>query len=186
MIIDGRAIADDIHSGLRSRRDDVKSDVTLGIVVAPGDPVIESFVRIKSKIAAMLHKNRIFIERCQSIGIMPPDEALDLGWTGPNLRASGIGVDMRRDNPYLVYNELDFNVITRTEGDVLARYHCRFDEERRSGKPDNEYDPCGGPHAASGRKLVFRISERTKSDICRMAGGRRLGMVVSRPPGQCR
>ncbi len=54
MIVDGRAIADDILSGLRARRDEMKGDVTLGIVVAPGDPVIESFVRIKSKIAATL------------------------------------------------------------------------------------------------------------------------------------
>jgi NADH-quinone oxidoreductase subunit D len=85
-------------------------------------------------IAKLLHKNRIFIERCQGIGIMPQDEALDVGWTGPNLRASGIAVDLRRDQPYLVYSELDFNVITRTEGDVLARYFCRFDEVKESAK----------------------------------------------------
>ena len=87
-----------------------------------------------NEIAAMLHKNRIFIERTSGIGIMPPDEALDLGWTGPNLRASGFSSDLRRDNPYLVYNELDFDVITRTEGDVLARYLCRFDEIKESAK----------------------------------------------------
>src|ERR1051325_5362910 len=67
------------------------------------------------EIAAMLHKNRIFVERVSGIGIMPQDEALALGWTGPNLRGSGIASDLRRDNPYLVYNELDFDVITRTE-----------------------------------------------------------------------
>ncbi len=87
-----------------------------------------------NEIAAMLHKNRIFIERTSGIGIMPPDEALDLGWTGPNLRGCGIPSDLRRDNPYLVYNELDFDVITRTECDVLARYLCRFDEIRQSAK----------------------------------------------------
>ncbi len=86
------------------------------------------------EIAKMLHKNRIFIERCESIGIMPADEALDLGWTGPNLRASGIAHDLRRDQPYLIYPELDFNVITRTEGDVLARYFVRFDEVVESTK----------------------------------------------------
>jgi NADH-quinone oxidoreductase subunit D len=85
-------------------------------------------------IARLLHKNRIFIERCQGIGIMPQDEALDVGWTGPNLRASGIAADLRRDQPYLVYPELDFNVITRTESDVLARYLCRFDEVKESAK----------------------------------------------------
>jgi NADH-quinone oxidoreductase subunit D len=84
--------------------------------------------------AGMLHKNRIFIERCEGIGIMPVDEALDLGWTGPNLRGSGVPSDLRRDNPYLVYPELDFNVITRTEGDVLARYFVRYDEIMESAK----------------------------------------------------
>jgi NADH-quinone oxidoreductase subunit D len=85
-------------------------------------------------IAALLHKNRIFLERTSGIGIMSADEALELGWTGPNLRGSGIAADLRRDNPYLVYNELDFDVITRTEGDVLARYLCRFDEIKQSAK----------------------------------------------------
>jgi NADH-quinone oxidoreductase subunit D len=87
-----------------------------------------------NEIAAMLHKNRIFIERTSGIGIMPPDEALDLGWTGPNLRGCGIASDLRRDNPYLAYSELDFDVITRTECDVLARYLCRFDEIAQSAK----------------------------------------------------
>ncbi|HEY6170690.1 MAG TPA: NADH-quinone oxidoreductase subunit D, partial [Candidatus Kapabacteria bacterium] len=86
------------------------------------------------EIGKMLHKNRIFIERCESIGIMPPDEALDVGWTGPNLRGSGIAYDIRRDAPYLVYPELDFNVITRQECDVLARYFVRFDEVAESVK----------------------------------------------------
>lgn len=87
-----------------------------------------------NEISAMLHKNRIFLDRTTGIGIMPPDEALALGWTGPNLRGSGLAVDLRRDNPYLVYNELDFDVITRSEGDVLARYMVRFEEIKQSAK----------------------------------------------------
>jgi NADH-quinone oxidoreductase subunit D len=95
---------------------------------------LEGLPEAVKEIAALLHKNRIFIERTSGIGIMPPDEALDIGWTGPNLRGCGIASDLRRDNPYLVYNELDFDVITRTECDVLARYLCRFDEIRESAK----------------------------------------------------
>ena len=86
------------------------------------------------EIAKMLHRNRIFIERCENIGIMPPDEAIDVGWTGPNLRGSGIAYDIRRDDPYLIYPELDFNVITRPECDALARYFVRFDEVAESVK----------------------------------------------------
>ncbi len=86
------------------------------------------------EISAMLHKNRIFIERCENIGIMPPNEALEIGWTGPNLRGCGIPYDLRRDEPYLIYPELDFNVITRSECDALARYFVRFDEVTESIK----------------------------------------------------
>ncbi len=95
---------------------------------------LDGLAEATREIAAMLHKNRIFIERCQGIGIMPPEEAIDIGWTGPCLRASGISYDLRRDQPYLVYPELDFNVITRTEGDALARYFVRFDEVAESVK----------------------------------------------------
>jgi NADH-quinone oxidoreductase subunit D len=86
------------------------------------------------EIAKMLHRNRIFIERCENIGIMPPDEAIDVGWTGPNLRGSGVPYDLRRDAPYLIYPELDFSVITRPECDALARYFVRFEEVAESVK----------------------------------------------------
>jgi NADH-quinone oxidoreductase subunit D len=115
-----------------------------------------------SDIAKLLHKNRIFIERCSGIGIMPQEEALDLGWTGPNLRGSGIAADLRRDNPYLVYDQLDFDVITRTEGDVLARYMVRFEEIKQSSKIirqclDNL--PKGDYWATDAKKIIPRKGE---------------------------
>ncbi len=111
------------------------------------------------EMAAMLHKNRIFIERTSGIGIMPPDEALDLGWTGPNLRGCGFAKDLRRDHPYLVYNELDFDVITRTECDVLARYQVRFDEIKEAAKiiyQCLDKLPAGEIWAADAKKIVPR------------------------------
>lgn len=95
---------------------------------------IDKLDETTTEISKMLHKNRIFIERCEGIGIMPPDEAIDVGWTGPNLRGSGISYDLRRDQPYLIYPELDFKVITRSECDALARYFVRFDEVAESVK----------------------------------------------------
>jgi len=115
-----------------------------------------------AEIAAMLHKNRIFIERTSGIGIMEPAEALDLGWTGPNLRGSGIASDLRRDNPYLVYNELDFDVITRTECDVLARYYCRFEEIKQSAKIIRqclEKLPTGDIWAHDAKKVIPKKGE---------------------------
>jgi NADH-quinone oxidoreductase subunit D len=81
----------------------------------------------------MLH-NRIFIERLEGIGILPKNDAIELGVTGPNLRASGVEYDVRRAKPYLYYNEMDFKIPTYTEGDCLARYFLRGDEVRESVK----------------------------------------------------
>lgn len=82
----------------------------------------------------LLLSNRIFIDRLEGIGILPKDDAIALGVTGPNLRASGVQYDVRRAKPYLFYNEIDFNVPTYTEGDALARYFIRGDEVKESAK----------------------------------------------------
>ncbi len=82
----------------------------------------------------LLNSNRIFIERLEGIGVMSGELALDLGVTGPSLRASGIEFDLRRATPYLKYDEIDFNIPTYTEGDSLARYFVRVDEMRESVK----------------------------------------------------
>lgn len=82
----------------------------------------------------LLNTNRIFIERLEGIGVMSGELALDLGVTGPSLRASGIEFDLRSATPYLKYNEIDFNIPTYTEGDSLARYFVRVDEMRESAK----------------------------------------------------
>lgn len=82
----------------------------------------------------LLNTNRIFIERLENIGIISAEDAIDLGLTGPSLRASGVEFDIRRAMPYLKYNEIDFNIPTYTEGDCLARYFVRVDEMRESAK----------------------------------------------------
>jgi len=82
----------------------------------------------------LLNTNRIFIERLEGIGVMSGELALDLGVTGPSLRASGVEFDLRRATPYLKYDEIDFNIPTYTEGDSLARYFVRVDEMRESAK----------------------------------------------------
>ena len=81
----------------------------------------------------MLH-NRIFIERLEGIGVLSKEDAISLGVTGPNLRASGVAYDVRRAKPYLFYDQVDFNIPTYSEGDCLARYFLRGDEVRESVK----------------------------------------------------
>lgn len=82
----------------------------------------------------LLNTNRIFIERLDGIGIISKEDALSYGYTGPNLRASGVEFDLRRATPYLQYDKVDFKIPTFTEGDSLARYFVRADEVRESAK----------------------------------------------------
>lgn len=83
---------------------------------------------------ALVHRNRIFIDRMAGIGYLSKEKAIQLGATGPVLRGSGVARDLRRDNPYLVYNDLDFEVITENDGDCLARYMVRIREMYESAK----------------------------------------------------
>jgi len=82
----------------------------------------------------LLNRNRIWIDRNDGIGILTAEEVVELGMTGPNLRGSGVAHDIRRFEPYLKYNEVDFNIPIRTEGDALARYFVRLDEMKESLK----------------------------------------------------
>jgi NADH-quinone oxidoreductase subunit D len=82
----------------------------------------------------LMLSNRIFIDRLEGIGILSKEDAIELGVTGPNLRASGIEYDIRRAKPYLFYNEIDFKIPTFSQGDCLARYFLRGDEVRESIK----------------------------------------------------
>lgn len=79
-----------------------------------------------------IEKNSVFKERTKGVGRLTDDQALDLGVTGPVLRASGIDYDVRRNNPYYVYEKLHFNTKTMHEGDNFARYKVRILEMRES------------------------------------------------------
>ena len=74
----------------------------------------------------------IFRDRLQGVGVMTPAEALALSATGPILRSTGYAWDLRRDQPYLAYDEVDFDVIGGTHGDSFARFAIRLNEIRES------------------------------------------------------
>ena len=82
----------------------------------------------------LLTKNPLFIDRMVDIGYLSKETALSYGVTGPALRASGVDWDLRKARPYCGYEQYDFNVPTRTEGDTYARYLVRIDELRESLK----------------------------------------------------
>ena len=107
----------------------------------------------------LLNTNRIFLERTDGIGVISTEQAIDLGFTGPGLRACGVGHDLRKANPYLVYKNLDFNVPVYTGGDALARYYVRMDEIRESVKLVQQVlqkMPAGDVHAFKPKKVLPR------------------------------
>ena len=79
-------------------------------------------------------KQKIWLERTRGLGLLSADDAIALGQSGPVLRASGVDWDLRRDEPYLAYPELDFDVPVYPNGDVYDRYRLRVDEMRESVK----------------------------------------------------
>jgi len=116
-----------------SRVGGVASDVKTETLKAIKEFIDQFDDRIK-EIEKLLNTNRIFIDRLENVGVISAEDALNIGLTGPSLRASGINLDLRRATPYFYYNEIDFNVPTYSEGDALARYFVRIDELRESAK----------------------------------------------------
>ncbi|MCX4188503.1 NADH-quinone oxidoreductase subunit D [Methylophaga sp. OBS4] len=80
----------------------------------------------------LLTDNRIWKQRTVGIGVVSPERAMQLGFSGPMLRGSGIEWDLRRKQPYAVYDRLDFDIPVGTEGDCYDRYLVRVEEMRQS------------------------------------------------------
>ncbi len=76
----------------------------------------------------LFFNNPVFHKRAEGIGAITQEQALDWGVTGPNVRACGLALDVRRDDPYLIYDKLEFDIPTETAGDVLARSLVRRSE----------------------------------------------------------
>ena len=83
---------------------------------------------------SLIKHNRIFHDRTQNVGVMSAEEALSYGVTGPNLRASGVAFDMRKDAPYYGYENYEFDVVVGSVGDVYDRVMVRFGEIEESIK----------------------------------------------------
>jgi NADH-quinone oxidoreductase subunit D len=97
---------------------------------------VKTFPKAHADVCRLLNRNRIFIERTQGIGVLSKEEAINLSATGPIARGSGVLRDVRKDEPYLAYDELAgaFTVVCAREGDCLARYLVRMEEMLESIK----------------------------------------------------
>ena len=136
---------------------------------------------------SLLTRNRIFVDRTRDIGVLPLATAVDHGVTGPNLRGSGGSYDLRRDRPYLVYDELEFDIPRGSTGDCYDRYLVRIEEMRQSVRilrqcldrlPDGPVDIPDGKTVLPPKEKVLTGMEELIHQFMLVTQG------VDAPPGQ--
>ena len=95
---------------------------------------LDRVTELRELIGALLNRNRIFMDRTRGTGVISREAALDFGFTGPCLRATGEPYDVRKAAPYAVYDRLDFDVPVGAHGDNFDRYLMRMEEMRQSDR----------------------------------------------------
>ncbi|HEX6987298.1 MAG TPA: NADH dehydrogenase (quinone) subunit D [Planctomycetaceae bacterium] len=135
---------------------------------------VRGFPEAHAEVHRLLTRNRIFMDRTRGIGVLSKEDAIDLGVTGPLARASGVVRDLRKDEPYLAYPDLDFRVVCAKAGDCYARFLVRMDEMLESLKiieqavenipagPINvglDVDPADGKATLPNKADVYRSIE---------------------------
>ena len=109
----------------------VKADLTTGFA----DKAFQKIAEVRKVLIEadeLLTRNRIFFDRMKGIGAISAEDAIGYGITGPFLRSTGVAYDVRKANPYLIYDRLDFEVPVGTTGDNLDRYFVRMAEAEQS------------------------------------------------------
>jgi NADH-quinone oxidoreductase subunit D len=108
--------------------------------------------KLLDQIERVMYDNVVFKARAKGLGVIAPELVDPYGVVGPNARASGFQRDLRKDEPYLVYDQLDFNVITGSDGDAYERAYLRLQETRQSVKLIRQIiagTPADGPFQAN-------------------------------------
>ena len=115
----------------------------------------------------LVDRSPIWLERTQGLGFLSAEDAIALGQSGPVLRASGVDWDLRRTQPYLAYDQVDFRVPVYYEGDVWARYRVRMEEMRESTRIVEQAlrRMPGGPWIADDRKVVLPPREELHTSM---------------------
>jgi NADH-quinone oxidoreductase subunit D len=135
----------------------------------------------------LLSRNRIFVDRTQGVGVVSKEEAIDWGLSGPNLRGSGVEHDLRKAQPYLVYDQLKFDVPVGTEGDAYDRYLLRIEEMRQSVRiinqcldklPDGPVNVADGKIALPPKQRVLTKMEELIHHFINVTQG------INAPPGE--
>lgn len=102
--------------------------------IAQLNEFLDNFVPVLDECETLLTENAIWVGRTQGVGSISGEDAVNWGLSGPNLRASGVSYDVRKDRPYYDYETYDFDVPVGEHGDIYDRYLCRMEEMRQSVK----------------------------------------------------
>jgi NADH-quinone oxidoreductase subunit D len=116
----------------------------------------DQFLPILDEILAMLTRNKIFMDRTAGVGVISREDAIAYGLTGPNLRGSGVPLDLRKDKPYSGYENYEFDVPVGSRGDCYDRYLCRGEEMKQSVRILRQAIakfPAGPYYATEARKI---------------------------------
>lgn len=121
----------------------------------------DQFVPILQESLDLLSRNRIWVDRTQGVGIISKEDAIAYGLTGPNLRGSGVALDLRKDKPYSGYEQYDFDVPVGKTGDCYDRYLVRGEEMKQSVRIVKQAvaKMPGGAWYATDAKKVFAPSK---------------------------
>ncbi len=110
----------------------VARDLPAGVYEKMRDLAYERLPRRIDELDLYLTNNEIIRARCEGVGVLTPEQAIAYSTSGPLLRASGVPYDIRRADPYSIYDRFEFDVAVRYHGDVYDRYLVRMDEIRQS------------------------------------------------------
>ena len=129
---------------------------------------LKTFPKMLADLERLLYRNRIFVDRTKGVGVLARDEAMATCSSGPIARASGVTRDLRKDEPYLAYEDFDFQVPCMTTGDTFARFLVRMYEMHESLKiiaQAVENLPAGPVNVAGGEDLVLPDKEQVWQTI---------------------
>lgn len=136
------------------------------------------------EISKMLLDNKIFIKRTQGVAPVSAADAIAWGYTGPMLRACGVGLDLRKTSPYYGYESLDFDVPVGTNGDIYDRYLVRIEEMRQSLRIIEQVcrNVPGGDYTIRNKDIVLPDKKDVYGNIEGLMNHFMLVMKGLRPP----
>lgn len=129
---------------------------------------VDQLIPVVDEVDGLLTRNRIFVDRTKDVGVISREDAISYGLTGPNLRGSGVPLDLRKDAPYSGYEQYDFDIPVGTVGDAYDRYLVRMEEMRQSAlivKQVIETIPEGSYFAEDAKRIFPPKKDKVMSSM---------------------